>query len=98
MLTLSQLFKKLSKKQTSKNFFWKEKLLLWQIHSKRKMLRLLFSQKLMVFISFVQLNEILAASNLEPAALSVVTRKLEDVLDAKNGAIKDLQVITKNVS
>lgn len=39
MLTLSQLFKKLSKKQTSKNFFWKEKLLLWQIHSKRKMLR-----------------------------------------------------------
>ena len=51
----------------------------------------------MVFISFVQLNEILAASNLEPAALSVVTRKLEDVLDAKNGAIKDLQVITKNV-
>ena len=49
----------------------------------------------MVFISFVQLNEILAASNLEPAALSVVTRKLEDVLDAKNGAIKDLQVITK---
>ena len=39
-----------------------------------------------------QLNEILAASNLEPAALSVVTRKLEDVLDAKNGAIKDLQV------
>merc|ERR1719495_2770515 len=30
-----------------------------------------------------QLNEILAASNLEPAALSVVTRKLEDVLDAK---------------
>ena len=40
----------------------------------------------------IQLNEILAASNLEPAALSVVTRKLEDVLDAKNGAIKDLQV------
>ena len=42
----------------------------------------------------IQLNEILAASNLEPAALSVVTRKLEDVLDAKNGAIKDLQVNT----
>merc|ERR1712242_574882 len=38
-----------------------------------------------------QLNEILAASNLEPAALSVVTRKLEDVLDGKHGAIKDLQ-------
>ena len=51
----------------------------------------------MGFISFLQLNEILAASNLEPAALSVVTRKLEDVLDAKNGAIKDLQVNTLNL-
>ncbi|XP_042311208.1 dynein regulatory complex subunit 4 isoform X2 [Sceloporus undulatus] len=39
----------------------------------------------------VQLNEVLAASNLDPSALSVVTRKLEDVLDSKNNAIKDLQ-------
>lgn len=38
-----------------------------------------------------QLNEVLTASNLDPSALSVVTRKLEDVLDSKNGAIKDLQ-------
>eukprot|EP00042_Codosiga_hollandica_P041410 m.368890 g.368890 ORF g.368890 m.368890 type:complete len:472 (+) comp56108_c0_seq1:117-1532(+) len=38
-----------------------------------------------------QLNEVLAASNLDPTALSVVTRKLEDVLDAKNTAIRDLQ-------
>ncbi|EDV25474.1 uncharacterized protein TRIADDRAFT_24206, partial [Trichoplax adhaerens] len=38
-----------------------------------------------------QLNEVLAASNLDPTALSVVTRKLEDVLDSKNTAIKDLQ-------
>jgi len=38
-----------------------------------------------------QLNEILASFNLDPAALSVVTRKLEDVLDAKNGTIKNLQ-------
>eukprot|EP00051_Salpingoeca_urceolata_P004770 m.67561 g.67561 ORF g.67561 m.67561 type:complete len:487 (-) comp13836_c0_seq1:73-1533(-) len=38
-----------------------------------------------------QLNEVLAASNLDPTALSVVTRKLEDVLDSKNAAIKDLQ-------
>ncbi len=62
------------------------------------------------------MNEVLAASNLDPTALSVVTRKLEvypvsslpsflayaavcngsflvvqDVLDAKNTAIKDLQ-------
>ncbi|CAJ0955825.1 unnamed protein product, partial [Ranitomeya imitator] len=38
-----------------------------------------------------QLNEVLAASNLDPVALSTVTRKLEDVLDTKNNAIKDLQ-------
>ncbi|XP_046872887.1 dynein regulatory complex subunit 4 [Hypomesus transpacificus] len=38
-----------------------------------------------------QLNEVLAASNLDHSALSVVTRKLEDVLDSKNTAIKDLQ-------
>lgn len=38
-----------------------------------------------------QLNEVLAASNLDPTALTVVTRKLEDVLDSKNSAIKDLQ-------
>ncbi|XP_030060491.1 dynein regulatory complex subunit 4 isoform X1 [Microcaecilia unicolor] len=38
-----------------------------------------------------QLNEILAASNLDPSALSLVTRKLEDVLDSKNNAIKELQ-------
>ncbi|XP_069073289.1 dynein regulatory complex subunit 4 [Pleurodeles waltl] len=38
-----------------------------------------------------QLNEVLSASNLDPNALTIVTRKLEDVLDSKNNAIKDLQ-------
>ncbi|KAG9474958.1 dynein regulatory complex subunit 4 [Eleutherodactylus coqui] len=38
-----------------------------------------------------QLNEVLAASNLDPVSMSNVTRKLEDVLDSKNNAIKDLQ-------
>eukprot|EP00035_Acanthoeca_spectabilis_P020184 m.431551 g.431551 ORF g.431551 m.431551 type:complete len:481 (-) comp17317_c0_seq1:116-1558(-) len=38
-----------------------------------------------------QLNEVLRASNLDPTAMALVTRKLEDVLDAKNAAIKDLQ-------
>jgi chromosome segregation ATPase len=38
-----------------------------------------------------QMNEVLAASNLDPTSLAVVTRKLEDVLDAKNSAIKELQ-------
>ncbi|XP_071237609.1 dynein regulatory complex subunit 4-like [Salvelinus alpinus] len=38
-----------------------------------------------------QLNEVLSASNLDHTALGVVTRKLEEVLDSKNIAIKDLQ-------
>lgn len=45
-----------------------------------------------------QLNEVLAASNLDPTALSTVTRKLEDVLDTKNNAIKDLQYELARVS
>eukprot|EP00117_Sycon_ciliatum_P000196 scpid67620/ scgid6365/ Growth arrest-specific protein 8; Growth arrest-specific protein 11 len=39
----------------------------------------------------VQLNEVLSASNLDGEALAMVTRKLEEVLDVKNDAIKDLQ-------
>ncbi|XP_077888369.1 dynein regulatory complex subunit 4 isoform X2 [Ictidomys tridecemlineatus] len=39
----------------------------------------------------VQFNEVLAASNLDPAALTLVSRKLEDVLESKNSTIKDLQ-------
>ncbi|KAF0301749.1 Dynein regulatory complex subunit 4 [Amphibalanus amphitrite] len=38
-----------------------------------------------------QLNEVLAASNLDPNALGIVNRKLEEMLDAKNNAIKDMQ-------
>ncbi|KAJ3293516.1 Dynein regulatory complex subunit 4 [Borealophlyctis nickersoniae] len=39
----------------------------------------------------LQLNEILKATNLDPAALSNLTRRLEEVLDAKNQQIKELQ-------
>ncbi|GAA49106.1 growth arrest-specific protein 8 [Clonorchis sinensis] len=38
----------------------------------------------------VQLNEVLAASNLDPAAVTAVSHKLNDILDSKNTAIKDL--------
>mmetsp|Transcript_67360 Transcript_67360/g.140347 ORF Transcript_67360/g.140347 Transcript_67360/m.140347 type:complete len:557 (-) Transcript_67360:135-1805(-) len=38
-----------------------------------------------------KLNEVLAASNLDPIMLGNITRKLDEVLDAKNKAIKDLQ-------
>lgn len=39
----------------------------------------------------VQLSEVLAASNMDPEALTLVSQKLEDVLDSKNDTIKDLQ-------
>jgi len=38
-----------------------------------------------------QLSEVIHAANLDPNMLGTVSRKLDDVLDAKNGAIKDLQ-------
>lgn len=39
----------------------------------------------------LQVNEILKATNLDPAALASLTRRLEEVLNAKNDQIKDLQ-------
>ncbi|XP_040426909.1 dynein regulatory complex subunit 4 isoform X1 [Cygnus olor] len=39
----------------------------------------------------VELSEVFAASNLDPGALSLVSHKLEDVLNSKNSAIEDLQ-------
>ncbi|KAJ3049482.1 Dynein regulatory complex subunit 4 [Rhizophlyctis rosea] len=39
----------------------------------------------------LQLNEVLKATNLDPAALSNLTRRLEEVLDTKNQLIKELQ-------
>lgn len=45
-----------------------------------------------------QLNEVLSASNLDPTALAVVSKKLEDVLGQKNAAIKDLQYDLAKVS
>lgn len=39
----------------------------------------------------LQVNEILKATNLDPSALSSLTRRLEDVLNQKNDRIKELQ-------
>eukprot|EP00966_Prymnesium_polylepis_P210344 4870948-Prymnesium_polylepis.1 len=36
-------------------------------------------------------TQVIHAANLDPNMLGTVSRKLDDVLDAKNGAIKDLQ-------
>ncbi|NXL61631.1 DRC4 protein, partial [Chordeiles acutipennis] len=40
----------------------------------------------------MELSEVLAASNLDPSTLSLVSQKLEEVLDSKNATIKDLQL------
>ncbi|KAI9090804.1 growth-arrest-specific micro-tubule binding-domain-containing protein [Phlyctochytrium arcticum] len=39
----------------------------------------------------LQVNEILKATNLEPGAMAGLTRRLEEVLDAKNRQVKELQ-------
>ncbi|VDQ03857.1 unnamed protein product [Trichobilharzia regenti] len=38
-----------------------------------------------------QLSEVLSASNLDPISMATVSRKLGDILDSKNGTIKELQ-------
>ncbi|KAM4894533.1 dynein regulatory complex subunit 4 isoform 2-T2 [Sylvia borin] len=40
----------------------------------------------------VELNEVITASNLDPSALSLVSHKLEDVLNSKNATIHELQI------
>ncbi|XP_066050890.1 dynein regulatory complex subunit 4 isoform X1 [Chamaea fasciata] len=40
----------------------------------------------------VELSEVIAASNLDPSALSLVSHKLEDVLNSKNATIHELQL------
>lgn len=39
----------------------------------------------------LQVNEILKATNLDPAALTNLTKRLEEVLETKNQQIKELQ-------
>ncbi|XP_078400592.1 dynein regulatory complex subunit 4 [Cetorhinus maximus] len=67
-----------------------------EVQQKTGMKNIILEQKLCVLSDCLekkeaQLNEVLAASNLDPTALSMITRKLEDVLDSKNNVIKDLQ-------
>jgi len=67
-----------------------------EVQQKAGFKNLLLEKKLLALADVLekkeaQLNEVLSASNLDATALTVVTRKLEDVLDSKNSAIKDLQ-------
>ncbi|XP_045149575.1 dynein regulatory complex subunit 4 isoform X3 [Echinops telfairi] len=67
-----------------------------EVQQKAGFQNLILERKLQALSSAVeqkeaQLNEVLATSNLDPAALTVVSRKLEDILESKNSTIKDLQ-------
>ncbi|XP_072135862.1 dynein regulatory complex subunit 4 [Mobula birostris] len=67
-----------------------------EVQQKTGLKNIILEQKLNVLSDCLekkeaQLNEVLAASNLDPTALTMITRKLEDVLDSKNNVIKDLQ-------
>lgn len=67
-----------------------------EVQQKSNLKNLLLEKKLTALTETLekkeaQLNEILSASNLDPTALASVARKLEDILDSKNVAIKDLQ-------
>uniref|UniRef100_UPI00398E5D9F dynein regulatory complex subunit 4 n=1 Tax=Pristiophorus japonicus TaxID=55135 RepID=UPI00398E5D9F len=67
-----------------------------EVQQKTGLKNVILEQKLCVLSDCLekkeaQLNEVLAASNLDPTALTMITRKLEDVLDSKNNVIKDLQ-------
>ncbi|XP_020371027.1 dynein regulatory complex subunit 4 [Rhincodon typus] len=67
-----------------------------EVQQKTGLKNVILEQKLSVLSECLekkeaQLNEVLAASNLDPTALSMISRKLEDVLDSKNNVIKDLQ-------
>lgn len=49
------------------------------------------SLKEMVEKRDLQVNEVLKATNFDPAAMTSLTRRLEEVIDAKNRQIKELQ-------
>ncbi|XP_037671901.1 LOW QUALITY PROTEIN: dynein regulatory complex subunit 4 [Choloepus didactylus] len=67
-----------------------------EVQQKTGFKNLVLERKLQALSSAVekkeaQLSEVLAASSLDAGALTVVSRKLEDILESKNSAIKDLQ-------
>lgn len=91
---LSQRFKKTEEERD--DLYSKFISAIHEVQQKSNFKNLLLEKKLAALADTLekkeaQLNEVLSASNLDPTALTVVTKKLEDVLDSKNNAIKDLQ-------
>ncbi|XP_006902934.1 PREDICTED: growth arrest-specific protein 8-like [Elephantulus edwardii] len=67
-----------------------------EVQQKTGFRNLLLERKVQALSSVVeqkeaQLNEVLASSNMDPGALSLVSHRLEEILDSKNNTIKDLQ-------
>ncbi|NXH16000.1 DRC4 protein, partial [Bucco capensis] len=68
-----------------------------EVQQKAGFKNLLLERKLQGLLSLlekkeVELSEVFAASNLDPSGLSLVSHRLEDVLNSKNATIKDLQL------
>ncbi|XP_063266462.1 dynein regulatory complex subunit 4 isoform X1 [Prinia subflava] len=68
-----------------------------EVQQKTGFKNLLLERKLQALLNLleqkeVELNKVVAASDLDPSALSLVSHKLEDVLNSKNATIKDLQL------
>ncbi|NXK64891.1 DRC4 protein, partial [Sylvietta virens] len=68
-----------------------------EVQQKTGFKNLLLERKLQGLLSLleqkeVELSEVFAASNLDPSALSLVSHKLEDILNSKNTTIQDLQL------
>ncbi|XP_062500968.1 dynein regulatory complex subunit 4-like [Corticium candelabrum] len=91
---LEQRFKQIQKERD--NLYSTYVTAIQEVQQKSGFRNLLLEKKLVTLADTLekkeaQLNEVLSASNLDPTAMAIVTRKLEDVLDSKNSAIKDLQ-------
>ncbi|NXA07516.1 DRC4 protein, partial [Sapayoa aenigma] len=68
-----------------------------EVQQKTGFKNLLLERKLQGLLSLleqkeVELNEVVTISKLDPSALSLVSHKLEDVLNSKNNTIQDLQL------
>nr|XP_021526672.1 growth arrest-specific protein 8 isoform X4 [Aotus nancymaae] len=91
---LEQRFSKVQ--QERDELYWKFTAAIQEVQQKTGFKNLVLERKLQALSAAVekkevQFNEVLAASNLDPASLTLVSRKLEDVLESKNSTIKDLQ-------
>ena len=82
-VSLLRPFTRSSRRLDSRTSYWRRSSLLWQTHWRKRFTALAVEWQSWYFnmaysqIQEAQLNEVLSASNLDPSALTMVTRKLE---------------------